>query len=153
MRRTRERFFTASLTSREKVGFPALQFPSSLLVFQGEDLEYTERNRYMQKTHRELFDKQVKEKRSQMKEVWMRENHRQVALVRANTVVDALENDSRRQYRLKLQAIKAANLAQARAKTEQMTKERREEMAAERQLMRQLSSRRSQSRGSLQWAF
>jgi len=151
MRRTRERFFTTSNTSRGPVDLPALPYPSGLLVFYGEDPDFTSRTKYMQKTHRALFDKQVKAKRCEMLAAREKEVGRERDFVRASSRIGAREEENRRQYRLKLEGVKTVNLALARERSERMVRERREEMEEERRLMQQLTSRRTRSKGSLLW--
>lgn len=151
MRRTRERFFTTPITSRGPVDLPALPYPSGLLVFHGEDPDFTSRTKYMQRTHKALFDKQVKAKRCEMLAAREKEVGRERDYVRASSTMGAREEDHRKQYRLKLEGIKTANLALAREKSERMVRERREEIEEERRLMQQLTSRRTRSKGSLLW--
>lgn len=153
MRRTRERFFTAPNTARGPVDLPALPYPSGLLVFQGEDLDFTSRTKFIQRTHRNLFDKQVKAKRSEMLAARATEVRRDRDYVRASSQIGVREEDYRKQHRGKLEAMKAANLALAREKSERMMKERMEEIEEERRLMQQLTSRRTKSKGSLAWDF
>ena len=141
MRRTRERLFTAPSTSRG--------LSSGLLIFEGEDLDYLSRTRQLQKTLKEQFDQQIREKRSSMQTKREVEQQSHVEYMRMNSLFGQREEQYKLRYRQKLEDLKTANLHLAREKQAKLSRDRQEQIEAETRLFSELARRRTNSRKGL----
>lgn len=137
MRRTRERLFTAQATTRG--------LSSGLLIFEGEDLDIMHRTKYLQKTHKQQFDQQVREKKQMQITKKEEESKKHQEYMQLNTLFGQMEQDYRRKYRTKLEDIQSANQSLAKAKREQQRRERQAQIEEDNKMLEELNRRRSMS--------
>lgn len=135
MRRTRERLFTAQTASRG--------LSSGLVIFEGEDLEIKTRTKFIQKTHRERFDQQIREKRQVQRSGKELDLKLHDEYMRLNSLFGQMELNYQRNYRNRLQDVKNANLAMAKEKQEAQRREKQREIEEDQKLFTELSRRRS----------
>ncbi len=135
MRRTRDRLFTAQPATRG--------LSSGLVIFEGEDLEIKTRTKFIQQTHKERFDQQIREKRVMQRSSKEQELKLHDEYMRLNSLFGQMEQNYKRKYRNQLEDVKNANLAMAREKLEAQRREKQREMDEDRKLFTELSRRRS----------
>lgn len=135
MRRTRDRLFTAQPATRG--------LSSGLVIFEGEDLEIKTRTKFIQQTHKERFDQQIREKRMMQRSSKEQELKLHDEYMRLNSLFGQMEQNYQRKYRNQLEDVKNANLAMAREKLEAQRREKQREVDEDRKLFTELSRRRS----------
>ena len=135
MRRTRERLFTAQSATRG--------LSSGLVIFEGEDLEIKTRTKFIQHTHKERFDQQIREKRQMQRSSKEQDLKMHDEYMRLNSLFGQMEQNYHRNYRNRLEDVKNANLAMAREKQEAQRREKQREIEEDRKLFTELSRRRS----------
>jgi len=135
MRRTRERLFTAQAASRG--------LSSGLVIFEGEDLEIKTRTKFIQQTHKERFDQQIREKRQVQRSSKELDLKLHDEYMRLNSLFGQMELSHQRNHRNRLEDVKNANLAMAREKLEAQRREKQREIDEDRKLFTELSRRRS----------
>ena len=106
-------------------------------------MEIKTRTKFIQQTHKERFDQQIREKRSMQRSSKEQELKLHDEYMRLNSLFGQMEQNYQRKYRNQLEDVKNANLAMAREKQEAQRREKQREMDEDRKLFTELSRRRS----------